>query len=228
MFGEALVPIIKSKRFAEELSAELGLRYSDYDSIGGVWTWKAMGNWSPVRGLRFRAGLQKAVRAPNVRELYEETSTNFDFLADPCVLENGFEVTPDLIAACERNGVAVMPEFGGETLVHTGGSTDLKAETARTLTVGVAIQPLSWVEATIDYYDIDIKDLIGVFGGGAGSTVIGCIYGGGDPADHSQRRRIDRRTRSSPHHQVGRIDEEGRPVRRKFQHHGLSGSCRLS
>ena len=183
LFGEALVPILKGKRFAEELSAELGLRYSDYDSIGGVWTWKAMGNWSPLRRLRFRAGLQKAVRAPNVRELYEETTTNFDFVADPCVLENGFELTPDLIAACARNGVPVLPESGGESLVHTGGSTDLKAETARTLTVGAAIQPLPGVDVTVDYFDIDIKDLIGVFGGGANSTVIGCIYGGGDPAD---------------------------------------------
>jgi outer membrane receptor protein involved in Fe transport len=183
LFGEALIPIIKGKRFAEDLSAELGLRYSDYDSVGGVWTWKAMGNWSPIRKLRLRAGLQKAVRAPNVRELYEETATNFDFLADPCVLENGFAITPDLIAACERNGVAVLPEFGGETLVHTGGSTDLKAETARTLTIGAVMQPFPWIEATVDYYDIDIKDIIGVFGGGANSTVIGCIYGGADPAD---------------------------------------------
>jgi iron complex outermembrane receptor protein len=184
LFGEALVPIIKDKPFAEELSAELGLRYSDYDSVGGVWTWKGMGNWSPVRQLRFRAGLQKAVRAPNVRELFEEPSTNFTFISfDPCVIENGFEITPELIAACANNGVTELPETGGEALLHTRGSTDLNAETARTLTVGAAIQPLSGIEATIDFFDIDIKDVIDVFGGGADFTVGGCIYGGGDPAD---------------------------------------------
>ena len=183
LFGEALLPIIKGKRLAKELSAELGLRYSNYDSVGGVWTWKAMGNWSPIQRLRFRAGLQRAVRAPNVRELFEESATNFAFLFDPCVIENGFEITPELISACASNGVANLPETGGESLVRTSGSTDLKAETARTLTIGAVIQPLPGVEATIDYFDIDIRDIIGVFGGGADQTVIGCIYGGGDPAD---------------------------------------------
>lgn len=183
LFGEALVPIIKGKRFAEELSAELGLRYSDYDSVGGVWTWKAMANWSPIKRLRFRAGLQKAVRAPNVRELFEESATNFAFLFDPCVIENGFEITPELIAACASNGAPVLPEAGGESLLHTSGSTDLKAETARTLTIGAAIQPLTGIELTIDYFDIDIENVIGLFGGGPDFTVIGCIYGGGDPTD---------------------------------------------
>lgn len=187
LFGEALVPILQRKRFAEELSAELGLRYSDYDSIGGVWTWKAMANWAPIRQLRFRGGLQKAVRAPNVRELFEEQTTNFGFAPDPCVIQDGFEITPELIAACARNGVAVLPEESGSPLVHTGGSLDLKAETARTLTIGAALRPFTGAEATIDYYTIDIRDPIGVFGGlFAGfipTVVVGCIYGGGDPAD---------------------------------------------
>ena len=115
VFGEALVPIARDKRFADELSAELGLRYSDYDSVGGVWTWKVMGNWAPFRGLRFRTGLQQAIRAPNARELYEETTTDFGFAVDPCAPINGFVLTADLIAACERNGAAGLPDDDYET-----------------------------------------------------------------------------------------------------------------
>lgn len=185
LFGEALVPILAGQRLAEELSAELGLRYSDYDSVGGVWTWKIMGNWSPIRQLRFRAGLQQAIRAPNVRELYEETITDFGFAVDPCAPINGFVTTPELVAACARNGGAGLTDDFYETLVTTGGSTDLKAETAHTLTVGVVAQPIDRLSITVDYYDIDIEDAIGVFGGGDGAfgAVTGCIFGGADPAD---------------------------------------------
>lgn len=184
LFGEAMVPILDKHKFAEELSAELGLRFSDYSSVGGVWTWKAQVNWAPVRRLRFRAGAQKAVRAPNVRELFEESTANFDIIGDPCVIGTGFTITPELIAACARNGASELLPDNGETLVHTSGSANLKAETAKTITIGAAFQPMPGLEATIDYYNIDIRNVIDVFGGGAGLTVAGCVLGaGGDPAD---------------------------------------------
>lgn len=185
LFGEALVPILEGKGFADELSAELGLRYSNYDSVGGVWTWKIMGNWSPIRELRFRAGLQQAIRAPNVRELYEETITDFNFAVDPCAPVNGFALTPELVAACARNGGAGLSEDFYETLITTGGATDLKAETAHTLTIGAVAQPIKGLTITLDYYDIEIDDAIGVFGGGGGyfGAVTGCIFGGADPSD---------------------------------------------
>ncbi len=183
LFGEALVPILEGKRFANELSAELGLRYSHYDSVGGVWTWKVMGNWAPVRQLRFRAGLQQAIRAPNVRELYEEPITNFDAPYDPCAPVNGATLTPEMVAACARNGAADVSDDFYDSLVTTGGSTDLKAETARTLTIGAVAQPIQGMSATLDYYDIDIREAIGVFGGGSQFVVPGCSAGGADPAD---------------------------------------------
>lgn len=183
LFGEALVPILQIKRFAHELSAELGGRYSNYDSVGGVWTWKAMANWSPLQRLRFRGGLQQAIRAPNVRELYEEPITNSGAPFDPCAPINGAVLTPEMVAACTRDGATGLPPNFYETLVTTGGSTDLKAETARTLTIGAVAQPIPGLSVTLDFYDINIRDAIGVFGGGEQYVVTGCIAGGGDPAD---------------------------------------------
>ena len=183
LFGEALVPFLEGKRFAQDLSAEFGLRYSDYDSVGGVWTWKMMANWTPVRQVRFRAGLQQAIRAPNARELFEESTANFDFAVDPCAPVNGFVLTPEAIAACARNGGAGLSDDFYATIVRTGGSTDLSAESARTLTIGAVIQPLAGLTVTVDYYDINIRDAIGAFGGGSGFVVPGCIFGGADPAD---------------------------------------------
>lgn len=186
LFTEALVPIVRDRQFAHELSTELGLRYSNYDSVGGVWTWKVMGNWSPVRHFRLRAGVQQAIRAPNVRELYEEPFIDFNFPVDPCDPDFGFIFTPELIAGCTRNGGANLPsQSNSGALVTTGGSTNLKAETARTLTVGAVVQPIHRLNLTVDYYDIDIRDALGRFGGGDGffGAVTGCILGGADPAD---------------------------------------------
>lgn len=185
LFGEALVPILSQRRFAEELSAELGLRYSHYDTVGGVWTWKAMGYWSPIRQLRFRGGLQQAIRAPNVRELFEEESILSGFVTDPCAPELNLVADPAIAAACIRNGAVDLPPAGVDffPLFRVGGSTDLSAEKARTLTLGFVAQPLTNLSLTVDYYDINIRGAVGVFGGGAAFTVFGCIAGGGDPAD---------------------------------------------
>lgn len=183
LFGEALVPILERKPFAYDLSAELGLRHSTYDSVGGVWTWKAMMHWAPLRQVRFRAGLQQAIRAPNVRELYEEEVTNFGFPFDPCAPLWEVELDEAGLAACARDGAVAPPPIDYESLVTTGGSTDLKAETARTLTIGAVVQPIEGLTVTLDYFDIDISDAIDVFGGGEQFAVAGCIAGGGDPAD---------------------------------------------
>ena len=184
-FGEALVPLVSGKPLADELSAELGVRYSKYDTVGGVWTWKAMGYWSPIREIRLRGGMQKAVRAPNVRELFEEATTTFGGVIDPCSPALDLIDDPAIASACARNGAANLPggEFDFSPLVTTGGSQDLKAETARTMTLGFVAQPLPNLALTVDYYDIDIRDPIGVFGGGPSFTVFGCIVGGADPAD---------------------------------------------
>ena len=182
-FGETLIPLLAGKPFADELNAELGARYSRYDSVGGVVTWKAMANWSPVRRLRLRAGVQHAVRAPNARELFEEATANVDFTLDPCAPSDRLTLTPEIVAACARNGGGGLPDELYEAIVHRSGSSDLKAETARTLTVGAVMRPFDWLDATIDYYDINIRDAIGPFGGGGGFIIAGCIFGGADPAD---------------------------------------------
>lgn len=144
-----------------------------------------MANWEPVERLRIRGGLQQAIRAPNVRELYEEPLTDFGNAVDPCAPINGFVLTAELVEACARNGAANLPLDFYDTLVTTGGSTALKAETARTLTIGAVASPFPGFTATIDYYDIDIRDAIGMLGGGGGGlgAISGCIFGGADPAD---------------------------------------------
>lgn len=187
LFSEARVPLLADLPLARELTAEVGLRWSNYSSVGQAWTWKAMAEWVPVGGLKLRGGLQRAVRAPNVRELFEEPSTSTLGALDPCSPFLELLGDPEIAAACLRNGVpagAFLPPLAF-ALSFNRGDPNLDAETARTLTIGAAFTP-GWARGlivTADYYDIRIRRPIGQFGGGSNLIVFGCITGGGDPAD---------------------------------------------
>jgi iron complex outermembrane receptor protein len=81
LYGELLVPA------TERLNVELGYRYSDYNTAGGVDTWKALLDWSATSSIRVRGGFQFATRAPNTEELFAgprlQTVTDFIY-GDPC------------------------------------------------------------------------------------------------------------------------------------------------
>ena len=81
IYGELLVPT------TERLDLELGYRYSDYDRVGGVDTYKMLVNWSATESVSFRGGYQFATREPNTEELFAgpRLNTVFDFIySDPC------------------------------------------------------------------------------------------------------------------------------------------------
>lgn len=63
-YGELLVPVIKN------LDLELGYRYSDYNTAGGVDTYKSLFTWKALDSVTFRGGFQLATRAPNTAELF--------------------------------------------------------------------------------------------------------------------------------------------------------------
>lgn len=188
LFAESRVPLLADRPFAHELSFELGLRMSHYESVGTVWTWKALGEWAPVAGLRLRGGFQRAVRGPNIRELFEAPVESLAAFPDPCSVDAGQLGNPEIVAACIRDGVppSVIGDFiGAASFALTRGNPDLKAEVANTLTVGTVVAPRSipGLSVAVDYYDIEIRRAIGVFGGGGPSVIFGCISGGADPAN---------------------------------------------
>ena len=85
VYGELKIPIIQDRPFFNALNLEGGFRYSDYSTVGAVYTYKGGADWSPVQGLRFRGLYQRAVRAPNIYELYSPVVAGTDSLqTDPC------------------------------------------------------------------------------------------------------------------------------------------------
>ena len=122
-FGEINLPIVSDKPFFNDLSFEAGVRYSDYSvrAAGNpsftATTYKFGGNWEPTDGVKFRGNYQRAVRAPNIGELFAPVVTGLDnLLIDPCAGSsvatiNGGAANPNfrpgLVAGQSLRGVCI-------------------------------------------------------------------------------------------------------------------------
>jgi outer membrane receptor protein involved in Fe transport len=196
-FAELIVPIIEDKPFFHSLTLETGGRYAHYNLSGGNWTYKIGGSWEPVPDIKFRGMYSKAVRAPNLAELFQPQVVALTNLTiDPCqrdYLADG--VTPaapvpaPLAALCVATGVpagsinvvgAIPAPSSGQIQSTIGGDPNLAPETAKSLTLGVVLQPrmVPGLSATIDYYNIEVTDAIGTATNG--DIIQGC-YGAGNP-----------------------------------------------
>lgn len=161
-YGELVVPLLADLPFAKRLEVEGAYRYSHYDTFGGTETWKLGGTWSPARGITFRGVRSHSVRAPNFGEMYEPINVAFSNLADPCEDIYTYE-SPNRLRNCQALGIAVPPPNSvASSNVVSGGNPDLQPETAETITYGVILQPhfIPGLDVTVDYWDIDIKDVV--------------------------------------------------------------------
>ena len=70
VYGELAIPLLSDKPFVQSLELNPGVRFSDYDTVGSVETFKLLGGWTVNDWVTFRAGRQVANRAPNVTELF--------------------------------------------------------------------------------------------------------------------------------------------------------------
>jgi outer membrane receptor protein involved in Fe transport len=86
VYAELAIPLFGGSRFVERFELDPGVRYSDYNTVGEVTTWKLLFDWTVNDRLRFRGGKQVANRAPNVAELFTPRGgSQIDLNApDPC------------------------------------------------------------------------------------------------------------------------------------------------
>ncbi|WP_432768827.1 MAG: TonB-dependent receptor [Sphingopyxis sp.] len=172
-YAEIVAPLIEDKPFFESLTLEAGIRYSDYsiEGAGGynTTTWKAGGSWEPGAGVKFRGNYSRAVRAPNIGELFTPTSVGLTNLGiDPCAgaAPNG---DANLRAVCIAQGApagtigSITNPTAAQANITTGGNLNLQPEKADTWTLGVVFQPdfLPRFNLSLDYYNIKINDVLG-------------------------------------------------------------------
>jgi outer membrane receptor protein involved in Fe transport len=200
-FAEIRVPLVQERTGIYDLVFDAGYRYSDYSTAGGTDTWKAELQYAPIPDLRFRASFQHASRAPNIIELFSPLNYGQQsFLGvDPCAPLNGEAATATL-EECIRTGVT--PEQYGDGLATNtipqcvsnqcgqviGGNTELDPEEADSYSLGVTITPsaLPNLTASVDYYRIELEDLIGTM---PGAFLFNQCLARGDPLFCSQIRR---------------------------------------
>ena len=150
LFAEVNVPIQFGTARLELSGAG---RYSDYslDAVGGVWTYAGGVEFFPIPDIGLRGQYQRAVRAPNVGELFGGQALGFPGATDPCsVAANA--TNPTIVALCEATGVPAGT-VGGGTLIQPntqipatfGGNPNLQEETSTSWTAGVVFQPLSLI-----------------------------------------------------------------------------------
>jgi outer membrane receptor protein involved in Fe transport len=179
LFGEARVPIVEDMQFVKRLSLELGYRYSDYSNAGTTNTYKISGDWEIISGLRVRGGYNRAVRAPNVIELFAPQNVVLDGSTDPCAgltasnplvakCAQAFNLTTAQVLAIEKNPA---PQYNGKT----GGNPNLTPEIADTYTAGVVYQPdfIPGLNISVDYFDIKLDKRIGTIG--ANLIITNCV-----------------------------------------------------
>jgi outer membrane receptor protein involved in Fe transport len=166
-YAEVDVPILKDKPFFQELSLSGAGRVAHYNgSVGTVWAYNGAAVYAPIRDIRFRVNYSHSVRAPTLFDLYNSPSQNFASVDDPCDPNFINAGSPTRAANCAAAGVpanyAAPQTRAGSLQILTGGNPSLKAETSRSWTYGVVLQPrfVPGLSVTIDYYDIKIDKVI--------------------------------------------------------------------
>jgi outer membrane receptor protein involved in Fe transport len=179
-FTEIRAPLAQNLSFVKDLSLDMGYRYSDYSTAGGASTYKFEVQYAPTSDVRFRYSYDRAIRAPNLYELYVPQSIGqvAGIKNDPCspTLVNGVLVAATAtFAQCQHTGVTAA-QYGNGLNTNTiaqcvsnqcsqiiGGNPTLKPETADTWSLGLSFTP-EWVAGltgSIDYYHIVISGEVG-------------------------------------------------------------------
>ena len=77
IYGELLIPVLSDLPGIQQLDFEVGGRYSDYSTVGGVETYKFLADWTVNDWVRVRGGYNRATRAPNIAELFQARTSIF-------------------------------------------------------------------------------------------------------------------------------------------------------
>ncbi|MCL4781211.1 MAG: TonB-dependent receptor [Gammaproteobacteria bacterium] len=180
LFGELRIPLLKDTPGIGFLDAELGIRYSDYSTVGDVTAYKAGLNWSPIDAVRVRGMYQRASRAPSLFEVLENGDQGYTGIYyDPC---EGLDplADPDTAAFCATQGITDTLAFStGSTQIEffEYGSTALEEETTDTWTLGFVLQPESVpdLQISVDYWNIKVDDYITALAGGPFGIIDACF-----------------------------------------------------
>lgn len=198
---EFAVPLARNTAWAENLAADVALRYSDYSTFDSDTTYKLGLTWRINDAFMLRGVRSSAFRTPTITELFGGTNTENLITVDPCAGATG-TIKENCLAA----GVPVdFVQDGSTVKTSVGGNPDVAPERANTLTLGAVWQSpyADDLAVTLDYFDIEIDNAINSV---AGSNMLRLCYS--DPVAYAAY--CDNIVRDENTHQV--IEIEKRPM----------------
>jgi outer membrane receptor protein involved in Fe transport len=183
LFGEIQIPIVE-KNFIDLLQLTAGYRFSNYhvgENSFNTDSYKIAAEFAPIADIRTRASYNRAVRAPNIQELFFPSSLGLAGSVDPCAGD-----TPSAtLEQCERSHVTpgqygnIPKNPANQYNALFSGNVNLKPEKADTYTAGIVVQPrfIPGLALTADYFDIKVNDLISTLPWNA--VLLSCVNTGG-------------------------------------------------
>lgn len=154
---ETEVPLMSDLPLVKSFDVNAAARFTDYQTSGGVWTWKGGSTWAINDSLTLRATRSRDIRAPGLIDLYQPPSLSVTTFTDL------------------HTGVA------GNVANLTIGNPNLTPEKADTWTGGFIFKPqfIPGAELSIDYYHINISNALNLLSPKQPSTVLTCEQSGG-------------------------------------------------
>ena len=136
----------------QNLEVSVAGRYDHYDTYGNSFTPSANFKWTPIRQVGVRGNFARGFRAPNPSEVGNAGSFfTFNAINDPILCPDGLTSTAgNVIAACGQ-----QPPY-----VQTTNNQNLSPEKSKSYTFGVIVEPMRGLNMSLDYYNIEISNLI--------------------------------------------------------------------
>ena len=191
IFGELRAELVGANNnipFVRSLELHGAARYVDHSTAGGDLTWTTEGRWGVTEDIAFRANFTHAIRAPAITEVFNPSSTFFDFATDPC--DAGNRASGPNPTARQTNCVAALTAAGlspaqianfqslsDQRSFHQSlvGNSALKNEKSNAWSIGVVLTPrfIPRLKISADWLDIKLRDAITSF---SGTQVVDSCY----------------------------------------------------
>jgi outer membrane receptor protein involved in Fe transport len=145
--GELRMPVL------DTLNVSVAGRYDQYRFAGrdpAKFTWSTGLEWRPLDSLLVRGSYGTAFRAPDLHYVFSGPGNDETSVADyyRCATEEPDEDIDDC-------------SYGDEGIIRSrAGNRDLNPETSTSWTIGTVWSPTSWLDMTLDWYDIDMRDQV--------------------------------------------------------------------
>jgi iron complex outermembrane receptor protein len=139
VYGELFAPVLRNL----ELTA--ALRYDHYSDYGSNWAPKVGVKYTPIQQLVLRGTYSTGFRAPGPYESGNSATNGFTSVVDP--------------VRCPITGSPA--DCGSGTVGSIAiGNPQLSAEKSNSWTVGLVWEPAPGLSGTLDYWNIETKDVI--------------------------------------------------------------------